>query len=116
MYTIDLKDPEQITAENVRRMIASVNDEEEHSQIRLSRGGLVYIEHVSWGEDRMEGVLFRSETLCAGNGYIGPEAAEDPEYVQAVYEDLKQLQESYEALKVDGRNARCPVPREYEGR
>lgn len=114
-FHINLNYPEQITMASVQKLIASVNDEEEHSQIRVSKDGRAYIERVCWGEDRIEGVLFRSETMCAGNGYVGPEAAEDPEYVGEVYEHLKQLQKAYEAHKIDGRTARCKIPLAYEG-
>jgi transcriptional regulator with XRE-family HTH domain len=113
MY-IDFNDPEQITGENVQKMIAS-DDDSQNSQVRVSKDGRVYIDHVLFGEERLEGVLFRSETLCAGNGYLGPEAAEDPEYVREVFKDIKQLQKSYKAFKTYGRNARCPVPDGYEG-
>lgn len=113
MY-IDFNDPEQITMGDVQKIIAS-DDDSQNSQIRVSKDGRVYIDHVCFGEERLEGVLFRSETYGEGNGYLGPEAAEDPAYVREVHQDLKQLQKSYEALKTYGRNARCPVPDGYEG-
>lgn len=113
MYVINFNDTE-IMEEDVARIIAS-DDDSQNSQIRVSKDGRVYVEHVLFGEERLKGVLFRSETLCEGNGYLGPEAAEDPEYVREEYEKLKQLQKSYEAFKNYGRNARCPVPDGYEG-
>jgi hypothetical protein len=101
MYSITLNDPEQVTTENVRRMLASVDDGE-HSQIRVSKDGRAYVERGVIGDARIEGVLFRSaETLCAGNGYVGPGAASDSIWVEQVYQGLKRLQKAYEDLKTN---------------
>lgn len=109
MYTINLKDPEQITVENVRRMIAS-GDDSEHSQLWVSEDGLAYVARGVVGDGRIEGLLFRSEeTFFAGNGYVGPEAAGDPEWVRRIYEDLKKLQKAYEDLKTNWPKSTYPL-------
>jgi hypothetical protein len=101
MYIINLKDPEQITMENVRRMIASVDDSE-HSQVRVSQDGLAYVANGVVGDGHIEGVLFRSEeTFFAGNGYVGPHAAADLEWIWQIYEALKKLQKAFEDLKTN---------------
>jgi hypothetical protein len=101
MCIINLNEPEQITTSNVQKMLVSVDDSK-NSQIRVSQEGLVYIQQVRYGEDHLEGVLFRSEdTFAQGNGYVGLEAAEDPEWVEWIYQDLKRLQKACEDLKSD---------------
>jgi hypothetical protein len=107
MYTININDPEQRTVGNVRKMIAS-GDDRRHSQIRLSYDGRLYVAHVEWGEDRLDGVLFRSWTYAAGEGRVGTEAAEDTDYARGVCEGLKKLREAYENLKTD-----WPKPVDY---
>jgi hypothetical protein len=34
-------------------------------------------------------IKFRYETLVAGNGYVGFEAAKDKKYIKELYKDLK---------------------------
>jgi hypothetical protein len=98
MCTIDLNKPEKLTMRSVQKMLAS-RDDSKHAQIRVSQDGLAYVEHVRWGTDRLEGVLFRTETYAAGNGYVGEEAARDPAWVRKVYELLKELRMAYKDLK-----------------
>ncbi len=107
MYTIDINDPTQRTKGNVRRMIAS-GDERQHSQIRLRKDGRLYVAHVLFSEDRLQGVLFRSQIYTAGENRVGLAAAEDTEYIREVCEGLKKLHEAYETLKTE-----WPRPRDH---
>ena len=101
---IDLNNPQQPTMESTRKLIAS-GDDTGSAQYRVSKRGVAYVEQDVIGEDRLEGVLYRSETLGDGTGYLGPEAANDPQWVQEIYEDLKKLQKAYKSPRrvyVDG--------------
>lgn len=84
---IDLKKPNDLTIENVRSLIASGTDDT-HSQIRVSKDGIVYLSKTIGNRD-IEGLAFRLETLQAGNGYVGPVAAQDTKWITRLYECLK---------------------------
>lgn len=88
MITIDLKDPSALTTENVARLIASQADDR-HWQLRVSKDGIAYLSEVI-GNNDLDGLAFRFETWCQGNGYVGPEAARDETWVAEVYRDLKE--------------------------
>lgn len=87
MFTIDLNDPEQLTRENVSRLIGSVLDTQ-HWQLRVTKGGIAYLSSTV-GSDDIGELAFRFETWCAGNNYVGFQAAHDASWVDQVYEDLK---------------------------
>lgn len=46
--------------------------------------------HVSKTNHRKENAKFWYETLEAGNGYVGPQAANDPEYLKKELDCLKR--------------------------
>jgi hypothetical protein len=87
MFTIDLKDPAQMTRDNVARLIGSVLDTQ-HWQLRVTKDGLAYLSAVV-GSEEIDGLAYRFETWCAGNNYVGFQAAHDEIWVGHVYEDLK---------------------------
>jgi hypothetical protein len=84
---IDLKTPGALTVENVRQLIAS-KDDKKNRQLRVTKRGVAFLSD-EVGLDNLDGILFRLETWCAGNGYCGPEAARDRRHVQFVYQDLR---------------------------
>jgi hypothetical protein len=84
---IDLKDPNALSLENVRKLLAS-KDDSRHRQLRVTSDGIAFISD-DIGNLNLDGILFRFETWFAGNGYCGPEAAADDAYVREIYEDLK---------------------------
>lgn len=85
---IDLNTPSNITAENVALLLAS-KDDSKHRQIRVSKKGIATLSD-DVGNKNTEGVIFRIETFCAGNGYTGAEAAKDDHWVGKVTKCLKE--------------------------
>ena len=89
---LNLNDPEQLTLSGVRRLIASADDTK-HNQLRVTKSGIAHF--VSWLPDEERpspddpNVLFRLETCCAGNDYVGIHAAAEDTYVRRIYQCLK---------------------------
>lgn len=79
--TVDLKKP--FTEEDVRRLIAS-KDDSKPRQIRVSKEGVAFLSDTVGSRD-LDNILFRFETLDAGNGYTGASAAKDDNWVQYVH-------------------------------
>jgi hypothetical protein len=88
MFTIDLKDPSQLTHENVAKLIGSVLDTQ-NWQLRVTRDGIAYLSDVVGSKD-IEGLAFRMETWCIGNNYVGFQAAHDQAWVNQVLKDLQE--------------------------
>ena len=86
---IDLKKPGALNRQAVRQLIASVNDST-NVQLRVTLDGIAYISTTYVGNQRTEGLLFRMETWCAGNDYVGLQPASDDSWVDQVYNDLKR--------------------------
>jgi hypothetical protein len=63
--------------------------------------GRAYMEHGVIEDERIDGVLFRSDTYFADTGDVGPLAAADPEWVKTIHERLKKLREVYEDLQTN---------------
>lgn len=84
---IDLNDPDDLSIDNIRCLIASGSDDT-HTQLRVSSKGIAYLSKVVGNID-VDGLAFRLETWVAGNGYVGPKAAEDTKWVTRLYECLK---------------------------
>ena len=84
---IDLNDPDDLSIDNVRCLIASGSDDT-HTQLRVTPSGIAYLSKVVGNIDT-EGLAFRLETWIAGNGYVGTKAAEDTEWVTKLHECLK---------------------------
>lgn len=85
---IDLKVPGALTRQAVKQLIASVDDSE-HRQLRVTEDGIAFISTQNVGSMNTDGILFRFETWCAGNDYVGLKAASDPDWVDQVFNDLK---------------------------
>jgi len=88
MVSIDLKDPTQLTYENVAKLICSVKDDR-HWQLRVTKNGIAYLSDVV-GADDIENLSFRMETWCTGNSYVGLQAAKDEAWVKRVLKDLQE--------------------------
>ncbi|ROM46132.1 hypothetical protein BK648_15925 [Pseudomonas poae] len=87
---IDLSNPENLTLEAVRQLIASASDDE-HTQLRVTRAGIAYISSgKAVGGFDVEGLLFRLETWAKGAGYVGIVAASDEVWVMQIFNALKQ--------------------------
>jgi len=64
-------------------------DDSKNSQLRFSKDGRAYISYVVSAED-IDNLGFRLETWSAGNGYVGPDAANDDEWMDRVYKVLQE--------------------------
>ncbi|MBD1900941.1 hypothetical protein NDI44_04510 [Trichocoleus sp. DQ-A3] len=84
---INLNDSKAFNIESVRLLIKS-GDQSRHSQIRVTKDGIAYLSYIT-GNKEIEGILFRFETLSAGTGYVGLEAAKDEDWVNQIYKALK---------------------------
>ena len=85
---VNIKD---ITESIYKDMIANANDCMSH-QLRVGWSGDVYISTIT-GAEEIEDVKFRWESWDAGNGYTGPRAASDHEYIKQSVKSLKQCWE-----------------------
>ena len=83
---IDLADPKSFNLDNVKQLIASKNDSE-HSQLRVTLDGIAFLSD-EVGSNNIDGLAFRLETFCAGNGYTGIDASQDPDWVARIYKAL----------------------------
>ncbi|WP_454691866.1 hypothetical protein [Achromobacter aloeverae] len=79
---IDLNDPNQFTRRRVRELIAS-HEDGQHWQLRVTREGIAFISDVV-GNVQCDGLAFRFESWT-GRGYVGPQAADDDEWVNRIY-------------------------------
>ena len=89
---IDLTDPDDFTLEAVRKLIAE-GDDTTNSQMRITEDGFAFLSD-DVGTQNIAGIRARWETFIAGNGYVGPEAAEDEKWVAEVFRRLKTDWES----------------------
>lgn len=81
---LDLTKP--FTVDDVRRLIAS-KDDSQARQIRVTKEGIAFLSDAVGSRD-LDNILFRLETLDAGNGYTGVSAAKDDNWVRFVHERL----------------------------
>ncbi|AZD21396.1 hypothetical protein SAMN04489802_4426 [Pseudomonas chlororaphis] len=86
---IDLNNPDALTFEAVRQLLASASDEV-HTQLRVTKTGIAYISSGVVGGAEIDGLLFRLETWAAGSGYVGLVAASDEVWVTQILNALKQ--------------------------
>ena len=76
-----------ITLEQFRMLIACGNDSH-NNQIRVTKGGKVYLSEDIVGSEQLDDVALSFETFIAHNGYVGVKAAEDNSYVIPLYRAL----------------------------
>ena len=86
---IDLNTPDGLTLEAVRQLLASASDDE-HTQLRVTKGGIAYISSGIVGGTDIDGLLFRLETWAKGSGYVGLVAASDEVWVMQIFNALKE--------------------------
>lgn len=85
---LDLNTEENLTIENVAKLLASKDDSQDR-QLRVTSDGVAYLSD-EVGNINTNGLLFRLETWDAGNGYVGAEAAKDEKWVKRIYECLSK--------------------------
>lgn len=84
---ITMYDINTLTIDDVRDMIAA-GDDTHDNQIRVTQAGEVYLSQDIVGADSIGNLRFRFETFDAGNGYVGPGAAANDEYISRIYRNL----------------------------
>lgn len=84
---IDLNNTDDFTQENVGKLVGSVLDSQ-NWQLRVTHGGVAFLSE-EVGNRSLDGILFRFETWCSGNGYVGFQAQHDAQWVGSVYRALK---------------------------
>jgi len=82
---IDLNKP--FTTQDVAQLLASKEDSA-HRQLRVTMQGIAFLSD-EVGLDNIDGLAFRLETWVAGNGYVGPEAASDGQFVGRIEKALR---------------------------
>jgi hypothetical protein len=85
---INLKNPDSLTHDAVRQMIAAAQDRV-HNQLRVGRDGRVWISSDAVGGADIDGLLFRLETWAAGSGCVGPVAASDAVWVTQIFNAIR---------------------------
>ncbi|QXH63776.1 hypothetical protein [Pseudomonas azerbaijanorientalis] len=86
---IDLNSPDGLTLEAVRQLLAGASDDE-HTQLRVTKGGIAYISSGVVGGTDIGGLSFRLETWAKGSGYVGRVAASDEVWVMQIFNALKE--------------------------
>ena len=88
------------TKEQLRQLVASQNDKEGAHMLWVSKSGDVFIDTVppdmtpAGYSGTLDGKLqFRLETMLAGNGYVGPNAAKDEGWIDRLYTALVENHE-----------------------
>ena len=76
-----------LTAENCA-VLFSEADDSNHNQLRVTKNGYVFISKTTGAED-LSNCLFRWETFCDFNDYVGPRAASDSEYIEEQFKEIK---------------------------
>jgi len=70
------------------RDLVSNADDRQNNQLRVDNDGEIYYSYRYVGAQNINCVKFRYETCDAYNGYVGPKAASDEEYISRNHEDV----------------------------
>lgn len=81
----------KINEVDLKRLLSNANDCISH-QVRVDLSGDVFISTIT-GADEIDDLKFRFESWDAGNGYAGPRAASDQEYVNSLLSSIKKCWE-----------------------
>lgn len=82
------------TRQQLRALMFAVDDGSDHHVVWVGHDGEVHIEAMqgrtpaSWEEQNEARIRFRLESYQRGNGYLGPDAAKDDQWVGRVFEQL----------------------------
>lgn len=85
---INLNNPSEFTVDNLRKLIAS-EDDSVNTQFRVTNDGKLFLSRVV-GNQGLSGILFRLETNCVGNGYVGDKASKNDSWVNRIYNVVKK--------------------------
>ena len=84
---------DNFTIESFRELISNADDRQ-LNQIRIDNDDRIYISHQATGSQEMLYVKFRYETFAAYNGYVGPIAASDKDYVERLFDEIMSYWEA----------------------
>ena len=84
---INLNVPSEFTIENLRKLIAS-EDDTVSTQFRVTEDGYLFLSK-KVGNQSLSGIVFRLETNCATNGYVGIKASQNTNWVNRIYKVIK---------------------------
>lgn len=90
---------ETLSREQLVELIKN-GDDSYDNQIRVTKEGIIFLSRIVGAED-ISNLRFRFETYDAGNGYVGPEAADDDEYIDDLYNGLIKTWKSNRTGYVD---------------
>ena len=83
---IDLKNKENITLNNVIKLLSS-KDDSIHRQLRISKDGIAFIsDDVSM--KNLKDIIYRSEIWTAKSGYLGKNLTNDYRFEERILKDL----------------------------
>lgn len=85
---INLNNPNALTIQSVRQLIASGSDVTT-TQIRVTKDGMAFLAIIDGAPRNLSNIAFRLESLGAGGGWVGKDASEDDAWVSRIYEALK---------------------------
>jgi hypothetical protein len=81
--------------EDLRAIIADADDQAGHHIVWLSLGGNVHVTRligelpIEWEKRNENQYKFRLASFAQGNGYVGPEAAQDEGWMREMLDKLK---------------------------
>jgi hypothetical protein len=84
--SIDLSKRGGLSRDSVRRLIAS-GDDRVRNQLCVTRRGVAFL-HVGDDPVRAHALAFQLESFQPGNGYVGPAAAQDREWIERIHRCL----------------------------
>lgn len=84
---LNLNNPDELTLDGVRELIAS-KDDSRHRQLRVTKDGMAYLSDMVGNADT-EGLAFRFETWDGGNDYVGLAASQDEAWIGRIFAALK---------------------------
>ena len=78
-----------LTMDQIRELIAN-GDDTHNNQIRVDKSGYVYLSQDIVGSEAIDNLCFRLESFDAYNGYVGPKAANNLEYISSLYHVIRK--------------------------
>jgi hypothetical protein len=92
IYSYPQYDVRILTIDQCAELFANADDRN-YNQLRVDNDGTVYISHKYYGAQELQFVKFRFETWVPYNGYVGPIAASDTDYLARQYRWIKEAWE-----------------------
>ena len=87
---------DEMQLEDMVELLAAVDDEKGHHILWVDNDGIIHLDEIgaqtpaSFATERKKVMRFRWETFCAGNGYVGTNAAANHTYVANTLAELRE--------------------------